>query len=204
MQENTYENECSPYHIYIYENDKYNYSVGDLIHTTNIPLETVEKIDKDLSTQKGYEWHIMVENNENQYKPCEIHGKVIATSDPELATKYGLDLLDSEHLKTYAYNQGNVDVDDFFSEYSLIPNDFSNHNGSILTLDKSERFEITREEDDKLNKSDITLGWCDESKGYDIILKNKYGQEGRVYTYEDIEQIREEAFLEGKSSVEFE
>lgn len=214
IQENTYENECEPYHVYIYEDDKYGYNEGDLVYTTNCPVEHVKAIDRDYGTQKWYEWLITVENNKNQYKPCEMYGKIVATSDSELAKKHGIDFLDINFLTEFISHQGNVDVNNFLigketylnrnMGYSLIPNDYQNTNKSILTVDVSERYEVSREEYEKLKRSHITLGWNDESKGYDIVLKNRYGHSGRIYSESEIEQIRETAFLEGKSSVEFE
>jgi hypothetical protein len=62
------------------------YTNGDFIYTTNIPIEKVKDIDKNYSTEKGYEWLITVEDSKNQYKPIEIKGKIIAgiTSLPSI------------------------------------------------------------------------------------------------------------------------
>jgi hypothetical protein len=203
MKENTYENECRPYHIYIYENDKYGYEEGDLIYTTNIPLETVKQIYKDLSDQKGYDWCIMVEGNENQYKPCEIYGKVVASSDLELCQKHGLNYLGIDYLKSFVDTNGNVDVvrGRLGKGYGFIPNDYENTNNTILTVDVWDRLDLSYEDYNKMQRSHITLGWSDDSKGYDVVLKNRYGKNGTIYSWEDIEQIKKEAFEAGQQAV---
>lgn len=71
-----------PYHLFIISEDREEWREGDYIHTTNIPIEKIKGIDKEYSTQPNYEWLITVEGNGNQYKPCEIYGKIIATTDP--------------------------------------------------------------------------------------------------------------------------
>lgn len=204
MRENSYENECSPHHIHIYENDKYGYKEGDLIYTTNIPLETVKQVDKDLSEQKGYEWCVMVEGNDNQYKPCEIHGKVVASSDKGLCDKYGLDLLDLEYLKLYTEHNGNVDVVEncLNKGYNFIPNDYENSNNTIQTIDVDNIVDLSYEDYRKMQRSHITLGWSDDSKGYDVVLKNRYGKSGTIYSHEDIEKIKKEAFEAGQQEVD--
>lgn len=56
---------------------------NDFIWTTNIPIERVKEIDKNYSTQKGYEWLFTVHGSRNQYKSCEVKAKIIA-GIPEL------------------------------------------------------------------------------------------------------------------------
>src|SRR5690242_2694755 len=60
---------------------KENWQAGDKIFTTNIPVETVKGIDRNYSTQKNYEYLVTVEGNGNQYKNCEIYGKIIAQTE---------------------------------------------------------------------------------------------------------------------------
>lgn len=57
--------------------------LNDFIWTTNIPFEKVKEIDKNYSTQKGHEWLFTVHGSRNQYKSCEVKGKIIA-GIPEL------------------------------------------------------------------------------------------------------------------------
>lgn len=55
---------------------RYTYKVGDRI-LTPFGIETIKEIDKDYGPQNGCEWLIMVEENGNQYKPCELNGIVV-------------------------------------------------------------------------------------------------------------------------------
>lgn len=57
-------------------NKRYLYKEGQRI-LTPFGIETIKEIIKDYSTQYGYEWLIMVEENGNQYKPCELNGIVV-------------------------------------------------------------------------------------------------------------------------------
>lgn len=55
-------------------NKRYLYKEGQAI-LTPFGIETIKEIIRDYSTQ--YEWLIMVEENGNQYKPCELNGIVV-------------------------------------------------------------------------------------------------------------------------------
>ena len=57
---------------------RYLYKVEDKI-VTPFGIQTIKEIYKDYSTQYGYEWLILVEENGNQYKPCELIGIYIKT-----------------------------------------------------------------------------------------------------------------------------
>lgn len=57
---------------------RYLYKEGDKI-VTPFGIQTIKSIDKDYGTQHGYEWLILVEENMNQYKPCELLGIYIKT-----------------------------------------------------------------------------------------------------------------------------
>lgn len=57
---------------------RYLYKVGDKI-VTPFGIQTIKEIDKNYGTQHGYEWLILVEENGNQYKPCELIGIYIKT-----------------------------------------------------------------------------------------------------------------------------
>lgn len=57
-------------------NKRYLYKEGQAI-LTPFGIETIKEIIRDYSTQYGYEWLIMVEENGNQYKPCELNGIVV-------------------------------------------------------------------------------------------------------------------------------
>ncbi|MBD3197445.1 MAG: hypothetical protein GF317_20490 [Candidatus Lokiarchaeota archaeon] len=62
---------------------RYHYKEGDKI-VTGFGVQTIKEIIRDYGTQHGYEWLIMVEENRNQYKPCELMGiyvKTIKTSE---------------------------------------------------------------------------------------------------------------------------
>lgn len=62
---------------------RYLYKEGDKI-VTPFGIQTIHSIIHDYGTQHGYEWLIMVEENNNQYKPCELLGiyvKTIKTSE---------------------------------------------------------------------------------------------------------------------------
>ena len=52
-------------------NKRYLYKEGQKI-LTPFGIETIKEIIRDYSTQYGHEWLIMVEENGNQYKPCEL------------------------------------------------------------------------------------------------------------------------------------
>lgn len=64
--------------MFFVDTNKENWNIGCVIHTTNSPFETIKGIDKNYHTQPGYEWLITVDGSGNQYKPCEIYGKVVA------------------------------------------------------------------------------------------------------------------------------
>lgn len=57
---------------------RYLYRVGDKI-VTPFGIQTIKEIDKHHSTQHGYEWLITVDENDNQYKPCELIGIYVKT-----------------------------------------------------------------------------------------------------------------------------
>lgn len=57
-------------------NKRYLYKEGQRI-LTPFGIETIKEIIRDHSTQYGHEWLIMVEENGNQYKPCELNGIVV-------------------------------------------------------------------------------------------------------------------------------
>lgn len=61
---------------------RYTYKVGDKI-LTSFGIQTIKDIDKkygeSLPKHHGYEWLILVEENGNQYKPCELIGIVVKT-----------------------------------------------------------------------------------------------------------------------------
>ena len=59
-------------------NNRYTYKEGDKI-LTPFGIQTIRKIDKTYGTSHGYEWLILVEENANQYKPCELIGIVVKT-----------------------------------------------------------------------------------------------------------------------------
>ena len=50
--------------------------VGDKV-LTPFGIQTIKTIMKHCSSQPGYEWIILVEENENEYKPCELIGIVV-------------------------------------------------------------------------------------------------------------------------------
>lgn len=55
---------------------RYKYKVGHKI-LTPFGVQTIKEIDTNYGEQHGYEWLILVEENENQYKPCELIGIVV-------------------------------------------------------------------------------------------------------------------------------
>lgn len=57
---------------------RYLYKEGDKI-VTPFGIETIKEIDRKYSDHHGYEWLILVEENENQYKPCELIGIYVKT-----------------------------------------------------------------------------------------------------------------------------
>jgi len=57
---------------------RYLYKVGQRI-LTPFGIQTIKDIKYDNGTIHGYEWLIMVEENGNQYKPCELMGIVKKT-----------------------------------------------------------------------------------------------------------------------------
>lgn len=61
----------------------YNYKEGDKI-VTPFGVETIKEIDREYSTQRGHEWLIFVEENKNQYKPCELIGIVVDVFDKKI------------------------------------------------------------------------------------------------------------------------
>lgn len=56
--------------------DRYLYKVGDKV-LTPFGIQTIKTIMKHYSSQPGHEWIILVEENENEYKPCELIGIVV-------------------------------------------------------------------------------------------------------------------------------
>lgn len=65
----------------IIETEKEKWDKDDIIHTTNIPFETVKEINRNYGQQGGYEYLITVKDNRNQYKNIEVFGKVLAVQD---------------------------------------------------------------------------------------------------------------------------
>lgn len=64
----TYENICDL-------NKRYLYNEGDKIVNPWGQVETIKEIIRDYNpNQHGYEWIIMVQENGNQYNPCELNG----------------------------------------------------------------------------------------------------------------------------------
>jgi signal peptidase I len=57
---------------------RYLYKEGDKI-VTPFGIQTIKEIIHEYGTQHGYEWLIMVEENKNQYKPCELIGIYVKT-----------------------------------------------------------------------------------------------------------------------------
>jgi hypothetical protein len=57
---------------------RYLYKIGDKI-VTPFGIQTIKDIDKNYGDTHGYEWLITVEENRNQYKPCELLGIYIKT-----------------------------------------------------------------------------------------------------------------------------
>lgn len=57
---------------------RYLFKEGDKI-VTPFGIQTIKEIDRNHSPHRGYEWLIFVEENRNQYKPCEIIGIYIKT-----------------------------------------------------------------------------------------------------------------------------
>lgn len=66
---------------------RYLYKEGDKI-VTSFGIETIKEIIRDYSEQHGYEWLIMVEENGNQYKPCELNGIVVKSMTLKQFNKY--------------------------------------------------------------------------------------------------------------------
>lgn len=57
-------------------NKRYLYKEGQKI-LTPFGIETIKEIIRNYNTLCGYEWLILVEENGNQYKPCELNGIVV-------------------------------------------------------------------------------------------------------------------------------
>lgn len=88
---------------------------GDYIHTVNMPVEKVILIDLNRSTQPGYEHLYHVSGSGNQYKPCEIRGKIVATNNPELGLPTIKDYwLEQAHDRFEAAN--------YHSEFDMVKN----------------------------------------------------------------------------------
>ena len=68
-------NAIKPYNV-MEPRNKYFYKVGDK-GLTPFGIQTIKDIIKDYSSQPGHEWIILVEENGNQYKPCELIGIVV-------------------------------------------------------------------------------------------------------------------------------
>lgn len=68
-------NAIMPYNV-MEPRNKYFYKVGDKV-LTPFGIQTIKDIIKDYSSQPGHEWIILVEENGNQYKPCELIGIVV-------------------------------------------------------------------------------------------------------------------------------
>lgn len=68
-------NAIMPYNV-MESRNKYFYKVGDKV-LTPFGIQTIKDIIKDYSSQPGHEWIILVEENGNQYKPCELIGIVV-------------------------------------------------------------------------------------------------------------------------------
>jgi hypothetical protein len=59
---------------------RYHYKEGDKI-VTPFGIQTIKNIDRNHSDKHGYEWLITVEENRNQYTPCELMGIYVKTID---------------------------------------------------------------------------------------------------------------------------
>jgi hypothetical protein len=59
---------------------RYLYKEGDKI-VTPFGIQTIKDIDRQHSDKHGYEWLITVEENGNQYNPCELIGIYVKTID---------------------------------------------------------------------------------------------------------------------------
>lgn len=57
---------------------RYLYKEGDKI-VTPFGIQTIKAIDRNYGDHYGYEWLILVEENGNQYKPCELLGIYVST-----------------------------------------------------------------------------------------------------------------------------
>ena len=68
-------NAIMPYNV-MESRNKYFYKVGDKV-LTPFGIQTIKDIIKDYSSQPGHEWIILVEENGNQYKPCELNVIVV-------------------------------------------------------------------------------------------------------------------------------
>lgn len=64
---------------------RYLYEEGQKI-VTPFGIQTIKEIDRNYGTQHGYEWLILVEENGNQYKPCELLGIYVKTIPLDLFT----------------------------------------------------------------------------------------------------------------------
>jgi len=62
---------------------RYLYEEGQKI-VTPFGIQTIKEIIKDYGVSYGYEWLIMVEENGNQYKPCELLGIYVKTISLDL------------------------------------------------------------------------------------------------------------------------
>lgn len=96
-----------PKHLYILSDEEIKEGDKDFyINTSNIQIERVKKVTK-YSEHKEYEVLIEVYGNRNQYKPVEVYGKIIATTNPELR---GLPQISQSFIETYIkeYNSGNI------------------------------------------------------------------------------------------------
>lgn len=57
---------------------RYLYEEGQKI-VTPFGIQTIKAIDRNYGEHYGYEWLILVEENGNQYKPCELLGIYLKT-----------------------------------------------------------------------------------------------------------------------------
>ena len=127
-----------------------------------------------------------------------MHGKIIATTNMELCLKHNISEITNSMIIDFVTMQGNVDVSYIMDgSLCLVPNDYINSGKSIQLVDATSRHEVSRDEHEVMNKANMTLAWNTETEGYDIVLKNRYGKNGTIYDWSDIENIMKHAFQAG-------
>jgi len=75
---------------------RYLYKEKDIV-LTPFGIQTIKSIDRHYSDQRGHEWLILVEENGNQYKPCELIGIVISQIKTNNMPDIGIDILFNEN-----------------------------------------------------------------------------------------------------------